>query len=335
MNNSKEQSILVTGGAGFIGSHLCERLIKEARRVVCLDNFNDFYDFRLKEDNLKDLMKNSNFSLIKGDILSLEELEKIFFENKISKIIHLAALPGVRTSFFSPQKYIDVDIKGTVNLLEMAKKNKISQFIFGSSSSIYGIGSKIPFREDERNMTTISPYSSSKIAGEIFCKTYSEIYKIPMTILRFFTVFGPRQRPEMAIHKFTRFIKKEKSIPVFGCGESFRDYTFVDDIIEGLIKSMEKIFDFEIFNLGNSRTIKLKEMIKILGDRLNKTPKIQEMPSRPGDVPITLANIEKAKKMLDWEPKTSFLEGIDRFIDWHNKKEDFLNKFNLDEEPKI
>jgi len=327
----KKQEILVTGGAGFIGSNLCERLIKGGHKVICFDNFNSFYNPKIKEDNIKELKNSSDFLLVKGDILDKDLLREIFSRNQISKIVHLAALPGVRTSFLLPESYIDVDIKGTVNLLEAAKRYNISQFIFGSSSSVYGIGSEVPFNENEKGMITISPYSSSKRSAEIFCETYSKIYKIPITILRFFTVYGPRQRPEMAIHKFTRFMKQGKSIPMFGDGESARDYTYIDDIVEGISTSMEKVFDFQIFNLGNSNTTKLKELIKILGKKLCVSPRVEKLSDQIGDVPITFADIKKAKEFLGWSPKISFEKGIDNFIKWHEEKEEFLNKFNLEE----
>lgn len=321
--------ILVTGGAGFIGSRLCERLIQQRQKVICLDNFNDFYNPKIKEDNISNLKNSPNFSLIRGDILDKKLLEKIFSENQISKIIHLAALPGVRASFLSPENYIDVDIKGTVNLLEMAKKYKISQFTFGSSSSVYGEGAKIPFQEDEKELIPISPYSNSKRAAEIFCQTYSRLYKIPTTILRIFTAFGPCQRPEMAIHKFVRLMKQGKAIPLYGKEDSVRDYTFIDDVVEGIIMATKKNFDFEIFNLGNSKTVKLEDLIKILSKKLKIDPKIEKLPGQLGDLPITFAEISKAKRLLGWQPKIPFEEGIEKFLAWHNKKEKFLNKLNL------
>ena len=319
--------ILVTGGAGFIGSHLCERLIQERENIICLDNFNDYYDPRLKKDNISRLKNNSKFLLIRGDILDRVLLEKVFQQNKISKIIHLAALAGVRASFLAPEKYIDVDIKGTVNLLEMARDYEVSQFIFGSSSSVYGLESKLPFREDEKNLFPISPYSVSKLSGELYCRSFNKNYKIPMIILRFFTVFGPRQRPEMAIHKFTRLMKWGKLVPRYGLGNSLRDYTYIDDIIDGIMKALNlnKKIKFEIFNFGNSKTTKLKDMISTLEKKLDIKSKIKKLPDQLGDLPITYANISKAKKLLDWTPKISFEEGVERFLAWYLKKEKFLN----------
>ena len=328
MANHKE-IILVTGGAGFIGSHLSEKLLEDKKIVVCLDNFSNFYDPKLKEDNIKEIKNNPKFVLIRGDILDKDLLEKIFAENKISKIVHLAAIPGVRQSIKDPFSYIDVDIKGTVNLLEMAKKYRVSHFIFGSSSTVYGQDSKVPFQEDEKNLIPISPYGTSKLAAEKFCQAYSMLYKIPMTILRYFCAIGPRQRPELAIPKFVRLIKQGKPIPKYGLGESARDYTYIDDIIEGTMRAIKKSFNFEVFNLGNSKPVKLKDLIETLSKKMEKTVQTEELSDQLGDVPITYADISKAKRLLDWEPKTSFEEGVERFLTWHKEKEEFLNKLNL------
>jgi len=325
------QTILVTGGAGFIGSHLCERLINEGYKVLCLDNFNNFYDPRLKEDNIRELRENSNFRLIYGDILDNNLLERIFRENKILKIIHLAALAGVRVSFHAPTEYVDVDVKGTVNLLEMAKKYQIPQFIFGSSSSVYGFQAKTPFKESERNVVPFSPYSVSKLAGEIFCRHYSKAYNIPITVLRIFSVYGPRQRPELVLHQFARKMKKGKVIETYGHWGSARDYTYVDDIIEGIVLAMKKIFPFEIFNLGNSKPVKLKTLLQILSQKLKMKPKIKKLKNQLGDLEITYADIKKAKKLLSWAPKISFTQGVERFLEWHKEKEKFLNSLNYGE----
>ncbi len=331
MEKSKDskKNILVTGGAGFIGSHLCERLIKDNYGVVCLDNFNDFlYDPKIKEDNINEIKKYPRLRLIKGDILDSKLLDKVFSKYKIERIIHLAALAGVRSSLLSPGDYVDNDIKGTVNLLEKAKENKVKQFIFASSSSVYGMNKKVPFSEKDDVSLQVSPYAAAKRAAEIYCQTYYYLYKIPTVILRFFTVYGPRQRPEMAIHKFTRLMKNDKSIPVYGKGNSSRDYTYIDDIIEGIIKSMKIKSGIEIFNLGNSKTIRLKELIKIIGKNLKAVPKLKELPFQQGDVPITFADISKSKKVLGWSPKISINEGVKKFIKWYNEKEEFLNKLN-------
>jgi len=320
------KKVLVTGGAGFIGSHLCDRLLKEGYEVICLDNFNDFYDPRIKEDNISDALKHKNFILIRGDILDKELLDDIFHKYDVDKIVHLAAIAGVRPSLVAPTKYIDVDIKGTVNLLEVAKKYKVNQFIFGSSSSVYGINSKIPFSEGDRVDLQISPYATAKRAGELYCATYHNLYGIPVTILRFFTVYGPRQRPDMVIHKFTKLMSEGKPIPMFGSGESRRDYTYMDDAVDGILKSMEKIMDFEIFNIGSSKTVKLLEVIEIIASKLGVNPKIEQLPEQPGDVPVTCADISKAKRMLGYNPSTSIEEGIENFIEWYLTKKDLLEE---------
>lgn len=228
--------ILVTGGAGFIGSHLYERFLKMDYKVICLDNFNDFYDPKIKEDNIANALRDRNFTLIRGDILDRQLLENIFCKQDIGKIIHLMAIAGVRPSLVAPDKYLEVDIKGTVNLLEVAKKYGIEQFIFGFSSSVYGINSKVPFSEEDRVDLQISPYATTKRVGELYYATYHHLYGILITVLRFFTVYDPRQRPDMTIHKFTKLMSQGKPIPIFGDGESERDYTYISDVVEGIIK---------------------------------------------------------------------------------------------------
>jgi len=315
MSNIKiSEKILVTGGAGFIGSNLCDKLLEEDYNVICLDNFNDFYDPKVKKENIANALKHKNFTLIRGDILDNILLGGIFSKNRIDKIVHLAAIAGVRPSLVNPQEYIDVDVKGTINLLEMAKEYKIQQFVFGSSSSVYGINSKIPFTEEDRVDLQISPYATAKRCAELYCATYHHLYGIPITILRFFTVYGPRQRPDMAIHKFTRLISQGKSISMFGDGKSERDYTYVDDIVDGILKAMHKIYKFEIFNLGNSKTIKLRDLINCIEDKLKIRAKIEQLPKQPGDVPITCADTSRAKRMLGYNRLTSIEEGIENFV---------------------
>ena len=325
------KNILVTGGAGFIGSHLCEKLLEDNYNVICLDNFNDYYDPRIKEDNIAESLKNKNFTLVKGDILDEECLENIFSENNIHKIVHLAAIAGVRPSLMNPQEYVDVDIKGTVNLLGVAKKYKIEQFIFGSSSSVYGVNSKIPFTEEDRIDLQISPYATAKRAGELYCGTYHHLYGVPITILRFFTVYGPRQRPDMAIHKFIRLMSQGKYISMFGDGKSERDYTYIGDIINGIFKAIQKNIRFDIFNLGNSKTIKLQELIKVIAQKLNTDVRIQRFPEQAGDVSITYADISKAKRMLGYNPLISIEEGIENFVRWYLIKRDFLEKLEKED----
>jgi len=318
----------VTGGAGFIGSHLCDRLLYEGHKVLCLDNFNDFYDPKLKQQNIAQASRHPNFTLVKGDILDTELLNNIFSGNYKSRttnsaprtIIHLAALAGVRPSIASPLKYVDTDIKGTVNLLEIAKKYEIKQFIFGSSSSVYGPNGKIPFSEDDPTDLQVSPYATAKKAGELYCRTYHHLYGIPTTILRFFTVYGPRQRPDMAIRKFTELMSEGKPIPMFGDGTSERDYTYIDDCIDGVMAAIERPFDFEVFNLGSSTTVKLKDLIGLIAEKLRVNPRIEQLPEQPGDVPITYADISKARSLLGYNPRVSLEEGIEKFVYWHREQ---------------
>lgn len=307
-------SILVTGGAGFIGSHLCNRLLRVGERVICLDNFNDYYDPRLKEKNIRDAKENQNFTLIRGDILDSKSLSDIFSNYRIDKIAHLAAIAGVRSSILSPQRYIDIDVKGTVNLLEMARRYNIGNFIFASSSSIYGINKKIPFSEEDPTDCQVSPYAAAKKSAEILCWTYHHLYKIPIIILRLFTVYGPRQRPDMAIRKFTELMMQGKPIQLFGDGTSKRDYTYIDDIIDGMVNSLKRNLGFEIINLGDSKTVQLKKLISIISNELGIKPEIEKLPMQLGDVPITYADIRKAKKLLDYNPNVDIKEGIRRFI---------------------
>jgi UDP-glucuronate 4-epimerase len=371
-NNHSPGTILVTGGAGFIGSHLCERLLQEGYRGLCLDNFNDFYDPKIKERNIAQARNHPNFSLIRGDILDTKLLEKIFsgqaFEpnkpyepnklneplpreistiglfhrgyepyelnelnrlNKPDVVIHLAALAGVRPSIVSPTKYVDIDIKGTVNLLEMVKKYQVKQFIFGSSSSVYGSNSKIPFSEKDPTEQQVSPYATAKKAGELYCKTYHHLYGIPTTILRFFTVYGPRQRPEMAIHKFTRLMKRGEPVPMYGDGTSARDYTYIDDIIDGIMAAIERPFGFEIFNLGNSETINLRDLIDLIGSKLDIRPRIDQQPEQPGDVPITYADISKASELLHYNPEVSVEEGLEKFVEWYQNTKSIYQRKDL------
>lgn len=302
----------MTGGAGFIGSHLCERLLKEGYFVINLDNFNNYYDPKIKWRNIQEALKSENYALYVGDIRDNKILDQISEEQgKIDIVCHLAAMAGVRSSLKDPVEYVSVDIGGTVNMLEFARRNGVEKFVFASSSSVYGKNSKVPFSEDDPLEGQVSPYATAKRAGELYCQTYSEIYNIPIVALRFFTVYGPRQRPEMAIHLFTRLIIEGKPIPVFGDGSTARDYTYIDDIIEGVYRAM--LYDktkFEIFNLGNSKTVKLSELIAIIEQVTGKKAIIDRKPMQLGDVEITYANISKSKEMMLYSPVTSIEEGI-------------------------
>jgi len=310
--------ILVTGAAGFIGSHLCEALIEE-HEIVGLDNFCDFYDIKIKRKNLHKLVKFDNFQIIKTDIRNQSDLEDIFSKHKFDLIIHLAAMAGVRPSISDPVHYTEVNINGTVNLLEQCKKHGIKKFVFASSSSVYGNNKKVPFEESDPVDNPISPYAATKKAGELICHTYHHLEQISMACLRFFTVYGPRQRPDLAINKFTRKILADEVIPVFGDGTTKRDYTYIDDIIDGIMKSIEFVSNglhYEIFNLGESKTISLSTMIETIENLLGKTAKMDVLPLQPGDVNCTYADISKAKKILGYNPHTKFYIGIEKFIEW-------------------
>lgn len=311
------ETILVTGGAGFIGSHTCKRLLDENYRVVCVDDFNDFYNPKIKEKNIKQISKNKNFKSYKADIRDYKKLKKIFSENRIDKVIHLAARAGVRPSIENPELYIDVNINGTVNLLELAKEFKIKNFIFGSSSSVYGINKKVPFSENDRVENQISPYAVSKKTGELYCYAYHKLYNSNITCLRFFTVYGPSGRPDMAPLKFTILIDKEKELPMYGDGSSSRDYTYVADIVDGVVSALKKDFSFEIINLGDSNPVKLKYFISLIEKEVGKKAKIKQMPVQKGDVPITYADTKKAEKLLGYKPKIKIEEGIRRLVRWY------------------
>jgi len=312
------KKVLVTGGSGFIGSHLCERLLKEGYFVINLDNFNNYYDPKIKWRNIQEALKNENYALYVGDIRDDKILEQISEEQgNIDIVCHLAAMAGVRNSLKDPVEYVSVDIGGTVNMLEFARRNEVEKFVLASSSSVYGKNSKVPFSEDDPLEGQVSPYATAKRAGELYCQTYSEIYNIPTVALRFFTVYGPRQRPEMAIHLFTRLIMEGKPIPVFGDGSTARDYSYIDDIIEGVYRAM--LYDktkFEIFNLGNSKTVKLSELIAIIEQVTGKKAIIDRKPTQIGDVEITYANIEKGNSLLSYRPESDINNGISEFFEW-------------------
>jgi len=309
--------ILVTGGAGFIGSHICEKLLKMGNRITCIDNFNDYYDPLIKERNITKSLADSNFLLLRDDILNTAALEEIFSGRKIELVIHLAARAGVRPSISNAALYEEVNIRGTINLLECCKKYGIEKFVFASSSSVYGGNKKIPFCEKDSVDHPISPYAATKKAGELICYTYSHLYGISVFCYRFFTVYGPRQRPEMAIYRFTKNILDGESVEVFGDGSSSRDYTYIDDVADTIINNIENIRGYEIFNLGNSKPVRLKELIRIIEKAAGKKAIIKQEVFQPGDVFATYADILKARKMLKYNPKTPIKEGVGKFLDWY------------------
>lgn len=312
------KNLLITGGAGFIGSHLVDRLLAgDVGSVMVVDDFNNFYDPSIKHENIREHLRDSRYSIHEVDIRDRAALEKVFAGKDFDCVVHLAARAGVRPSLSEPQLYTETNINGTLNLLELAREHKIKQFVFGSSSSVYGINAKVPFSEDDPIRQPISPYAATKGAGELLCHTYSHLYGLRCVCLRFFTVYGPRQRPDLAIHKFAKLISAGKPIPVFGDGTTRRDYTYVDDIIDGVIAAINyNSSNYEVFNLGESRTVELNELISLLEKELDTDAIINRQPPQPGDVPQTFADISKARSLLGYDPKIQIEEGLHRFVEW-------------------
>jgi UDP-glucuronate 4-epimerase len=309
--------VLVTGGAGFIGSHVSERLLERGDEIIVLDNCNDFYDPRIKSRNIERIRGKGAFPFYCHDLLDRKALEEIFETHQPDRIIHLAAYAGVRPSLENPVLYSDVNVTGTTLLLQFAQKYGSKSLVFGSSSSVYGINSKTPFHEEDAIRQPISPYAVTKRAGELLCFSHHHNHGMPISCLRFFTVYGPRQRPEMAIHKFTRRIFKGEEIQVYHEGRSQRDYTYVDDIVQGVLGSLDAPTGFRIFNLGNSRTVPLLDLIELVEKALGKRARIRRMPAQPGDVPITYADISRAQVEINYAPKTPIEEGIPKFVEWY------------------
>lgn len=308
--------ILVTGSAGFIGSHLCEVLLQEGHFVIGWDNFNDYYDPAIKRQNIVTALNHPNYLLIEDDILNYDALRAFFDQHPIDVIVHLAARAGVRPSIQQPLLYEQVNVQGTINLLEIARLYGVKKFIFASSSSVYGANRKVPFSEDDAVDCPVSPYAATKKAGELICYTYHKLYGLPITCLRFFTVYGPRQRPDMAIHKFTRMIFEGKPVPVFGDGKSRRDYTFYSDIIQGIRGAIEHCQSYHIYNLGESNTVELLYLIKLIESALGIAAVLDFRAEQPGDVPITFADVTKAKAELNYDPQITIEEGIKQFVNW-------------------
>jgi UDP-glucuronate 4-epimerase len=311
---------LVTGGAGFIGSHLAVRLLSEGHRVVIIDDFNDFYDPAIKRRNIQRVQAAGNVSLHEADITDKAALDKIFAAQRIDAVVHLAARAGVRPSIRQPQLYVQTNVAGTMNVLECMRVNSIRKLVFASSSSVYGVNSKIPFSESDPIFNPISPYAATKLAGEAICHTYHHLYGFEVTCLRFFTVYGPAQRPDLAIHKFTRLMAADKPIEVYGDGSTRRDYTFIDDIIDGIMGCVRGNFGCEILNLGDSNTVELRYLIQLLEGALGKKAVIDRKPDQPGDVPVTFADISKARRLLGYEPKVKIEQGIEKFVQWFQKQ---------------
>jgi len=339
------QRVLVTGGAGFIGSHLVERLLKRRRPVVILDSFDPFYAPSIKWQNIDEIAAQSGLRrgedflsfdsealtkrplcttarlvLVVGDLRDRKTLDAIFASFPIGIVFHGAARAGVRPSLADPLLYEEVNVRGTLLLLEAMRCHDVRRMLFASSSSVYGGGLRPPFREEDPTDRPLSPYAATKKACELLCASYHHLYRMQITVLRFFTVYGPRQRPEMAIHKFTRLIDEGSPVPLFGDGSSLRDYTYIDDILHGVMAAMETAFPFEVINLGESQTVSLKRLIELISEALGKDPRIESLPMQSGDVPLTHADISRARRLLGYVPQTQIEEGIRRFVEWYRHR---------------
>lgn len=343
------KNFLITGGAGFIGSTVAERLLNRGDRVVVVDNFNDFYDYNRKIRNILEITDNfdkinefenlskdekiqklieivntDNFTLIYGDIRNREAMDRVFSENRFDLVFNPAAMAGVRPSLLDPMLYEDVNVRGYMNLLELCKKYGVKKFVQASSSSVYGNNKEVPFKETEVVDFAISPYAATKKSCEVIGHVYHKLYNIDMVQLRFFTVYGPKQRPDLAIHKFTKMILEDKPIPFYGDGTTKRDYTYIDDIVDGILKSMAYLFNnediYEIFNLGESHVVSLKEMVETIENAIGKKAILDIQPMQPGDVDKTYADISKAKAMIGYDPQTNFSEGIRKFVEWYKRQ---------------
>lgn len=343
------RNFLITGGAGFIGSTVAERLLNRGAKVVVVDNFNEFYDYNIKIRNILEITNNfnkigefenlskdekisklveivdsDNFTLVYGDIRDRESMEKVFTENSFDLVFNPAAMAGVRPSLLDPMLYEDVNVRGYMNLLELCKKYGVKKFVQASSSSVYGNNKEVPFKETAIVDFAISPYAATKKSCEVMGHVYHKLYNIDMVQLRFFTVYGPKQRPDLAIHKFTKMILEDKPIPFYGDGTTRRDYTYIDDIVDGILKSMNYLFNnenvYEIFNLGESHVVSLKEMVEIIENTLGKKAILDIQPMQPGDVDKTYADISKAKSMIGYDPQTNFAEGIRKFVEWYKRQ---------------
>ncbi len=318
---SSPKRILLTGGAGFIGSHVAEALIRRGTKLSIVDNLDSFYASSRKRLNLQEIRKAGSYDFSEADVRDMDALRKLAKQVQPEIIIHLAARAGVRPSIEQPALYESVNVAGTLNILEIAREFKVERLIFGSSSSVYGVTNNVPFCEDDLKTRPISPYAATKLAAELMCYSYTHLYNLTTICLRFFTVYGPRQRPDLAIHKFTALIESGKPIPVYGDGSMGRDYTYVDDIVAGVVASLEYVpeakLPFEVFNLGNSHPVRLGELITQLEAATGKKALQEQLPDQPGDVPITWASIDKAKRLLGYSPKTPMEQGLRNFVDWY------------------
>ena len=315
-------NFLVTGGAGFIGSHVCEQLLREGHRVWAFDDLNDFYDPQIKRRNLQEIQASGKpFTFVPGDLCDPAAVNALFASVKFDQVIHLAARAGVRPSLEQPALYQRVNVEGTVNVLEAARLNGCKKITIASSSSVYGVNAKVPFAESDPIFSAVSPYAASKLACEALGHAWHHLYSMDVAMLRFFTVYGPRQRPDLAIHKFTRLIDAGKPIPVFGDGSTARDHTFITDILDGILACTRREFGFEIFNLGESQVIRLDRLIELIESALGRKAIIDRQPLQPGDVPITYSDITKAERLLGYHPQVKAEQGIPRFVEWYRQNQ--------------
>ncbi len=314
-------NFLVTGGAGFIGSHVCERLLHSGHAVWTLDDLNTFYSPAIKKQNLAELKAlGKPFTFVRADLSDAQALRELFANVRFDQVIHLAARAGVRPSLEEPELFQQVNVGGTVNLLEAARKHGVKKLVIASSSSVYGVNAKVPFAENDPVFSAISPYAATKLACESLGHVYHHIYGMDVAMLRFFTVYGPRQRPDLAIHKFAKLISGGKPIPVFGDGSTARDYTYITDIVEGVMACTERKFGFEIFNLGESQTVTLSRLIELLEHALGRKAVIQWLPAQAGDVPLTCADITKSQRLLGYAPRVKIEQGIPLFVEWFKQQ---------------
>ena len=325
--STNPRNVLLTGGAGFIGSHLAEALLRKGSGLSIVDDLNDFYSPERKKENLEQIRQVGDFEFFLADICDYSRLREIFERVRPNVIVHLAARAGVRPSLEDPRLYERVNIAGTFNLLELCREFEVPKFIFGSSSSVYGVAEKVPFAESNTELRPISPYAATKLSGEMACFTYAYLYGLAAVCLRFFTVYGPRQRPDLAIYKFTDLIEAGRPLPIFGDGSSGRDYTYVDDIVTGILAAMEYVPEpgpgnsrFEIINLGNSQPVKLSELVNLLEKVIGRKAIRQPMPEQPGDVPITWADVTKARRLLGYRPAFPIEKGLENFVSWFRRE---------------
>ncbi len=311
--------VLVTGGAGFIGSHLVAALLGGGREVVVLDDFDDFYDPAIKRRNVAALA-GPGLRVVEGDIRDSALVDRVFSDGRFHSVIHLAARAGVRPSIEQAALYTSVNLDGTTCLLEAARRHGVERFVFGSSSSVYGNNPKVPFAEDDPVDHPVSPYAATKKAGELLCYTHHHLHGLHVACLRFFTVYGPRQRPEMAIHKFTRLLWQGKDVEQYGDGTSARDYTFVSDIVDGILRAWERCRGYRVYNLGGSRTVTLSDLLAKIAERLEVPARVRAMPAQPGDVERTWADVSRARQELGWEPRVDLDSGLDLFVEWFRRE---------------